>query len=99
MIIAMKNLAEELEDKIKENSYKVEQKDKEMENRSEQVRKSEDQPWKFSEQVGKEEGSNPKREETIQENFPSVSRLKVSTSVNKNISKSKHIIVKFQNTG
>lgn len=35
MIIAMKNLVEELEDKIKENSYKVEQKDKEMENRSE----------------------------------------------------------------
>lgn len=34
MIIAMKNLVEELEDKIKEN-YKVEQKDKEMENRSE----------------------------------------------------------------
>lgn len=30
----MKNLVEELEDKIKEN-YKVEQKDKEMENRSE----------------------------------------------------------------
>lgn len=28
----MKNLAEEFEDKMKENSYKVEQKDKEIEN-------------------------------------------------------------------
>jgi len=31
----MKNLAEGLEDKMKENSCKAEQKDKEMENRSE----------------------------------------------------------------
>lgn len=48
MITTMKNVKEELEEKMKEDSYKVGKKDQEMESRSENIRNLDDWSWKFN---------------------------------------------------